>query len=525
VATINRTTKAVQRQIPDGVSITHTEYIRDIPTTAAFTATVYALNPGNATIFPWLSAIANRYESYSFDRLSFSYKPACPTTTSGTVTMVIDFDALDLPPTTKVQMRSYAGAASSQVYSPFVYRAQLGQLKKAKQYYTSSGVVPPQSDLKTYNVGQIILATDCGPTPSLACSGEISVSYSVRLITPQLNASGAGTSLANTLAVNPYVNNLISAAITPSLNIANITEKVLPFVQANFPNTSSTWSNVSGLTGPQQMLQYALNTNEGLHLFSKVSQFLSGSAGPRVNFQNTGAQPSWYVQPVGVPGTGFSSMNVFSTNSNGTIAEGDTYLQNNGPPAVVQLLPYLYNSTGAPASAATGALNATFEISQFSVLPGSTYIAPLTVPPYADVDGNGVLDDEPQQRYDVAAFSGGGAQSAASIFGAVPVYYGRLPSPVVAAANTVTISGQGDYTLYFYIQGTVLTAPTISANVNNTVALYYSIINAAATIAVCRVDWSAITAVSSSLTLAITATTVTNCECSVHRYLTNDVQL
>jgi hypothetical protein len=528
VATTTLTRKASVRNLPDGMAVSHTEYLRDIPTTAAFTAQGIAINAGNSLLFPWLSALALRFESYTFDRLEFKYTPACPTTTPGTIGMVVDFDALDDLPTTKVSFRSYAGAASGQSYAPLVYRALLQQLKKQKLYYVSPGLNPPQSDRKTYDVGQFVYSTDCGPAVPLSCSGELSVSYTVRFYTPQIEESSNTTTsyFSNVSALAPYVNNLVSSATSPPPDIVNISEAPLPFFQsANFSGNAGTFTNVPSITGLQRVLRFLLKTNDVLRLASTYAQQLAGSGGPRTQFAGSGIGIRWLLNST-TPDAIIQASNSDRFGTAGYVLEGLTTFMNLGAATYVEVLPYLKNLTSvSSAYVPTGQDFYTIDASSFASYAGAPYMSTgYPLPPW-DVNANQAFDDQSRQHRQQLVSAAGGGLSAAAIWGAAPAPTGPSPAYITIAANVVSGHGLGVYSLYAVVVGTVLTAPTLGAFVGCTTTLSYSLVNAAATLAVARFDITAITAEPWTFAVAITATTVTNATLSSYPTPFDDVQL
>lgn len=167
--------------------VSHREFISDITAASSGFATVnFAVNPGNATAFPWLSAIAANYESYTFKKLAYRYVPLCPTSTQGRITMALDYDARDSIPTSKAVLSQYQGAVATPVWQQGLYVAQPSNLVKfAKQRYVSGATIPANSDVKTYHVGQFIIATSNTPNASTQL-GELWVEYDVEFQTPQI---------------------------------------------------------------------------------------------------------------------------------------------------------------------------------------------------------------------------------------------------------------------------------------------------------------------------------------------------
>lgn len=167
--------------------VSHREFISDISAASSGFATInFAVNPGNVTAFPWLAAIAANYESYTFKKLAYRYVPLCPTSTQGRVTMAIDYDARDSIPTSKAVLSQYQGAVATPTWQQGLYVAQPANLTKfAKQRYVSGATVPANSDVKTYHVGQFILATSNTPATQTQL-GELWVEYDVEFQTPQI---------------------------------------------------------------------------------------------------------------------------------------------------------------------------------------------------------------------------------------------------------------------------------------------------------------------------------------------------
>jgi len=170
------------------IMVKHTEYIGDISAQASvFSVTPYSVNPGLNTTFPWLSNIANNYESYKFHNLHFEYKPICSTTTPGKVILAMDYDAADTPPTSKVVINSYESTTSCSPWDEITHVSkQSNLLKFGVQRYVRSAGVPANTDVKTYDVGRFYVATSNTPS-SPTTLGELYVTYEVELITPQLS--------------------------------------------------------------------------------------------------------------------------------------------------------------------------------------------------------------------------------------------------------------------------------------------------------------------------------------------------
>jgi hypothetical protein len=171
--------------VGDGrVRVRHREYLADVAGSVAFAATGFAINPGIATSFPWLSNIAVNFESYLFRALSFEYETQKSASTSGTIMMAVDFDAADAAPASKTALMTYHNAVRSAVWGECCYRSDMMDLRKfGVQRYVRSGALAANLDIKTYDVGNLFVATQ-GEADTSAI-GELYVVYDVELITPQ----------------------------------------------------------------------------------------------------------------------------------------------------------------------------------------------------------------------------------------------------------------------------------------------------------------------------------------------------
>jgi len=193
----------------DGASciVTHRERIGTVLGSVAFTTTRYQVNPGMVESFPWLSAIANRFESYDFESLDFVYKTKTATTALGDVVMVMDYDASDSAPETSIQAESYQSFIDGAPWQNLRMRCLRSDLAKFKQRFVRDAAVASGSDVKLYDVGNFFICTE--NQASAALVGYLYVEYRVRLFTPQLRSTdfyisgGYIDGLTATTAANP----------------------------------------------------------------------------------------------------------------------------------------------------------------------------------------------------------------------------------------------------------------------------------------------------------------------------------
>jgi hypothetical protein len=169
------------------VRIVHREYFSDLPGSVAFTATQYAINPGLSSMFPWLSQVAGRYETYHFNRLTFSYETESATSATGTVLLVVDTDAADAAPVSKSDALAYRIKDRGAPWEPFdLATPPLDDAGGMSRKTVRQGSLAANLDIKTYDAGNLFACTigQAGTT----VVGELYVDYDVSLYTPQVQA-------------------------------------------------------------------------------------------------------------------------------------------------------------------------------------------------------------------------------------------------------------------------------------------------------------------------------------------------
>lgn len=189
-----------------GTRIAHSEFIQDlsfssndgqfhlVPTPSSAGAIQgWAINPGNQDMFPWLAVMATRFEKYRFKKLQYRYEPMLPTSTTGGVYLVIDYDAVDPPPASKVQMLNYKGMVRSPVWQRFTQSSKSLDLVGQFPWRNTLNDLPSAvTDPRIYNVGNLFIGYD--DVTLAAARGELWVDYEIELITPQLNSQSGEVS-------------------------------------------------------------------------------------------------------------------------------------------------------------------------------------------------------------------------------------------------------------------------------------------------------------------------------------------
>jgi len=176
--------------------VSHREMVRDLRAVSVSGFYVVSgdyINPGNDELFPWLSSLASKFETYEFESLSFEIFSSLPTSTAGAMYAAVDYDAADDPPTTKVHMMQYQNATRSSIWSGLHLKCRPVDIKSRR--YVLGSYPPPGTDVKTYDIGRMFVAIDESVLGSGTLLGELWVTYRVKLYTPQFEQDLASSDI------------------------------------------------------------------------------------------------------------------------------------------------------------------------------------------------------------------------------------------------------------------------------------------------------------------------------------------
>jgi len=146
-------------------------------------------------LFPWLSQVASRYETYKFRRVRFNYHTQAATTQVGNVTLAFDFDTTDPAPVTQMQALSYRDRVYGAPWTSFSLDLDLAQGDKLPSRFTRVGLPASPYDLKTFDLGRLHV---CVEGVAAATVGLLEVEYVVDLFTPQIEDGVGGNMNATT---------------------------------------------------------------------------------------------------------------------------------------------------------------------------------------------------------------------------------------------------------------------------------------------------------------------------------------
>lgn len=181
----------------DSTVISKREYIGDIVSgvlsgaATAFTKQTYPLNPGQSSLFPWLSMIASNYEQYDIQGMVFEFKSTSGDSTGvntslGTIIMATQYDPTKPSFQSKLEMEDYFFSSSCKPSSSMLHAIECKNTLSPTSglLYTRTGA-STGADLRWSDFGNFTVATQGMPNAGTVL-GELWVSYKVKLFKPRL---------------------------------------------------------------------------------------------------------------------------------------------------------------------------------------------------------------------------------------------------------------------------------------------------------------------------------------------------
>jgi len=174
--------------------IRHREYLGEIVGSVGFSAQSFPLNPGLSTTFPWLAAVAQQYQEYTFKGVIFEFVSTCGSAIAstnnalGTVMMATNYRCTDPAFTSKMAINNEFFSSDSKPSESFCHPIECDPKENPfNVQYVRGGAAPTGEDLKTYDLGLVTVATE--GMQAAVTVGELWVSYEVELRKPCLAAS------------------------------------------------------------------------------------------------------------------------------------------------------------------------------------------------------------------------------------------------------------------------------------------------------------------------------------------------
>lgn len=185
------------------IRVHHREYLTDIVGGGATFRNEYSMNPGMDNRFPWLSRLASAYEKYDVHNFQVEWVPSIPTTYTGSISIVPDYDpADDDSGLTKQALLAMQDATTSNIWRPTIMRCTPSCLRHPEKLFVRTvATLPSNLDIKFYDFAKVVV--DVSSTES-GILGSLYLTYDITLSIPQISgdepaalfsASGSGVGM------------------------------------------------------------------------------------------------------------------------------------------------------------------------------------------------------------------------------------------------------------------------------------------------------------------------------------------
>ncbi len=176
------------------VVIRHREFIAQIPSSETFVVQqTFDINPGNSTLFPWLSQIAGRFQEYKIRGLVYHYIPtsgqySTDGTALGSVMIQTSYRANEDPPATKIEMLNEYWANEVVPCETMCHPIECDPRENPFQihYVKAAGIATSEPLL--YDMGTTWVATSGCPNTGQIL-GDLWVTYEIELKKPIVASS------------------------------------------------------------------------------------------------------------------------------------------------------------------------------------------------------------------------------------------------------------------------------------------------------------------------------------------------
>jgi hypothetical protein len=170
------------------------ELIETVLGSVAFTCTQFNVNPANSTTFPWLSKIAQLFERYEFEQLSFHFghdvSGFATQGQTGLVYLSALYDAAAAQPQSVTQIEATDPFVPCMPNQDSCLRMDKKSMFPSNEpKFCLQGNPPGGTDIKTYNCASLFVSTT--GMANATEIGKLRVRYRVRLFDRILDASQA----------------------------------------------------------------------------------------------------------------------------------------------------------------------------------------------------------------------------------------------------------------------------------------------------------------------------------------------
>lgn len=167
----------------------HREFLGDVyssSTAGAFKIDSYAINPGVATTFPWLSGVVGaKFQQYRINGMAFEFRSMSAdalnstNTALGSVIMSTDYDSADVAFASKQEMENTEYGVSCKPSANMMHGIECERMQTpVSELYIRAFAPPPDKDIRLYDLGRFSIAT-VGCQGTNVNLGELWVTYDI----------------------------------------------------------------------------------------------------------------------------------------------------------------------------------------------------------------------------------------------------------------------------------------------------------------------------------------------------------
>ena len=167
----------------------HREFLGDVyssSTAGAFKIDSYAINPGVATTFPWLSGVVGaKFQQYRINGMAFEFRSMSAdalnstNTALGSVIMSTDYDSADVVFASKQEMENTEYGVSCKPSANMMHGIECERMQTpVSELYIRAFAPPVDKDIRLYDLGRFSIAT-VGCQGTNVNLGELWVTYDI----------------------------------------------------------------------------------------------------------------------------------------------------------------------------------------------------------------------------------------------------------------------------------------------------------------------------------------------------------
>lgn len=190
--------------------VKHREFLGDITGSSAFTTRSFTIQPGSSNTFPWLSRMAELFQSYRIHGMVFTFNSTSAdalnsvNTALGTVIMSTQYNVSQPPFTSKAEMEQYEYTVAGRPSRNLTHIIECDpSLQVMDHLFCRSGALPAGQDYQFYDWGTFQFATV--GMQAAATIGELWVSYDIEFFKPRIQSGGSWPGDFTFIRNGPYV--------------------------------------------------------------------------------------------------------------------------------------------------------------------------------------------------------------------------------------------------------------------------------------------------------------------------------